>query len=927
VTCASYVDAIVTEVCGGDSLLVLGRGLGLVESVLARFVERACGGGDLVLVLNGRESDVRSVQRTLLARNVQRSLRFVGASDVSPVERARLYRGGGVLWITARTVVLDMLSGHLPAQLVAGIVVLRCEQVRDTSTDVFAVRECRRQNGSAFVKAFTDSPERLSCGFDFVPRTMKLLRVRQLLLWPRFRDQVKDELQARPPECIVDSQPMTESMRLIQGHLVKIIEECVNEVKRANLQLQDVREHFRLETVLTRQFEHFVAQSITPKWYSIGAQTKKLIADIRALRRLLFALMQADAVQFYRYWQLIGEQESPWIFTDHARELEQLARDRVLVAPSTFDVARDPVPHGDADGAAGESASKRARTSEQPTPGAAATVQLILEAPPKWQWLEKVLEEIGDADRQGGAGSSTTLVVAADERAANQINDFLTKGARATLRDSFAIYQRYRRARAAQAAQPSAAKVGQFERYRRAQSGKHNFQHAEAAAAQAIGDSAGGDDSDDNNNDDGDDGDDDDNNHGGAVDLLTRADQMPDWLSSQAPVACDVGADAVAQEDSVSISELEQEASFEANFGVLNAPLVLVSSVANPEALYDYRPRYVVLMQPDCAYVRELERFKAARPGVALRVYYCVYSDSVEKAHNELVLKAEEDAFRALIATKARLVLPESFEDAEAVAVDGELPANPFSLSEPKTVSKASSLIGGGAKSMLASADLVIVDTREFRSSLPSMLHRDRLRLLPATLAVGDYVLSPDLCIERKSVADLIGSLNSGHLYEQASVMCRLYERPVLLIEFADDEAFGLAPPELLQAEISGANVQSKLTLLTLHFPRLCVMLSRSSHDTARIFRQLKRGRADPDMRAVATAAEEAAVANETEDFVRALPGMTSRGYERVVASCKTISELFSKSRLQLEALLGAPNGAQLHDFVHRRQQITRKIE
>jgi hypothetical protein len=46
-----------------------------------------------------------------------------------------------------------------------------------------------------------------------------------------------------------------------------------------------------------------------------------------------------------------------------------------------------------------------------------------------------------------------------------------------------------------------------------------------------------------------------------------------------------------------------------------------------------------------------------------------------------------------------------------------------------------------------------------------------------------------------------------------------------------------------------------------------------------------------------------------------------------VVASCKTISELFSKSRLQLEALLGSPNGAQLYDFVHRRQQITKKIE
>ena len=32
------------------------------------------------------------------------------------------------------------------------------------------------------------------------------------------------------------------------------------------------------------------------------------------------------------------------------------------------------------------------------------------------------------------------------------------------------------------------------------------------------------------------------------------------------------------------------------------------------------------------------------------------------------------------------------------------------------------------------------------------------------SLQVGDYVLTPDVCVERKSVSDLIGSLNSGRL-------------------------------------------------------------------------------------------------------------------------------------------------------------------
>lgn len=53
---------------------------------------------------------------------------------------------------------------------------------------------------------------------------------------------------------------------------------------------------------------------------------------------------------------------------------------------------------------------------------------------------------------------------------------------------------------------------------------------------------------------------------------------------------------------------------------------------------------------------------------------------------------------------------------------------------------------------------------REFRSTLPSLLHASDLLVIPATLTVGDYVLTPDICIERKSIPDLVSSLRSGRL-------------------------------------------------------------------------------------------------------------------------------------------------------------------
>lgn len=54
---------------------------------------------------------------------------------------------------------------------------------------------------------------------------------------------------------------------------------------------------------------------------------------------------------------------------------------------------------------------------------------------------------------------------------------------------------------------------------------------------------------------------------------------------------------------------------------------------------------------------------------------------------------------------------------------------------------------------------------REFRSTLPSLLHASNLLVIPATLTVGDYILTPDICVERKSLADLVSSFNSGRLY------------------------------------------------------------------------------------------------------------------------------------------------------------------
>ena len=124
------------------------------------------------------------------------------------------------------------------------------------------------------------------------------------------------------------------------------------------------------------------------------------------------------------------------------------------------------------------------------------------------------------------------------------------------------------------------------------------------------------------------------------------------------------------------------------------------------------------------------------------------------------------------------------------------------------------------------SVSKVLVDMREFRAALPNYLHAASFFLIPKTLAVADYILTPTCAIERKSISDLIGSLNSGHLHTQMVALCRQFARPILLIEFDERKPFIL----LEEKDFSFSNatsIKSKLCVLLLHFPQVRIIWSR----------------------------------------------------------------------------------------------------
>jgi len=82
------------------------------------------------------------------------------------------------------------------------------------------------------------------------------------------------------------------------------------------------------------------------------------------------------------------------------------------------------------------------------------------------------------------------------------------------------------------------------------------------------------------------------------------------------------------------------------------------------------------------------------------------------------------------------------------------------------------------------SAVSVYVDQREIRSHVAHALEKLGVEIILRTLAVGDYVVSDRVGIERKTADDFLGTfLDGGDLFGQISDLARAYSRPLLIIE------------------------------------------------------------------------------------------------------------------------------------------------
>ncbi len=414
----------------------------------------------------------------------------------------------------------------------------------------------------------------------------------------------------------------------------------------------------------------------------------------------------------------------------------------------------------------------------------------ILEPQPKWNTLREVLAEI-----RGEATESDVLVIVRDERVAVQVSGVLSRGETPWLLEQWtsSVDRGMYRARSATSSAISRHTSGAESSKKKPKTKKGRSSSVSAPPKRSI------------------------------AEMFPGAKKKQDQVG-HIPVP--------GPAPSLQVAARRDE--FDRFFGPMQRAIVVRSLDSRADVascLEQLKPLYVIMYDTDLSFLRSLECYKNTPQGSShpMRVYLLAYDVESEDTRD---VESENEAFEKLIAIKANMLVEAERGQVERLVATAEVNSS----------SSSSSRVGGSGSDVPLVRPYVVVDTREFMGSkIPAKLWSAGFDIVPIMLEIGDYVVSNDIVIERKTVPDLIGSFADGRLFKQCTHMLQHYSTVILLLEF-HGSAFALQARSEITPQVNHNALSSKLALLVLHFPKLRIFWSRDTSQSVAFIRALRLG-------------------------------------------------------------------------------------
>ena len=192
----------------------------------------------------------------------------------------------------------------------------------------------------------------------------------------------------------------------------------------------------------------------------------------------------------------------------------------------------------------------------------------------------------------------------------------------------------------------------------------------------------------------------------------------------------------------------------------------------------------------------------------------------------------------------------------------------------------------------------VVVDNRERQSGVPDKLSKLNVRVYFSTLPVADYVVSPEVAVERKSIGDFVSSIYDGRLFVQASEISTSYRKPYLIVEGDVGRVSGLAR--------NLGSYYGAIASVTLAYD-LRILHTANSDETAVAIMELiqnSRARRLPPA-AIGAPPKGKDLQQQQLYFVASMPGVGMKLAKRLLARYKTPRRITSLTEAQLAMVQG----------------------
>ena len=234
---------------------------------------------------------------------------------------------------------------------------------------------------------------------------------------------------------------------------------------------------------------------------------------------------------------------------------------------------------------------------------------------------------------------------------------------------------------------------------------------------------------------------------------------------------------------------------------------VLLSTSVAEEGIDIPAVDLVVLYEPVPSEVRMIQRRGRTGRKRTGRVKVLITNGTRDEAYYWSSVRKEEKM-------KYQLIDPKVLEELNASAVERMEDQKKIKVIERPKVEK--------------SKTVVFADSREGNSKVIRHLSEMEMDVKVRSMAVGDYQVSDEVVIERKTAKDFVDSIIDKRLFKQARELSEEFKRPILILE-GDDIYNGMIHPNAVRGTIAAIAIDFGISIIP----------TRNSEDTAAMIKRI----------------------------------------------------------------------------------------